>query len=287
MKKTVFSISILLSVFSNLFCFDWPFQKVEASQITSFFGQKNGSLPSTSLIISDAEDVISSDEGNTLIVIEDSNDDTDFFPSALGTSVIVSHNDNLICVYSNLDRDSIRSRDYTKKLTKAEPIAKTGKSGFQKKDGSLSFQLIDIKERKAINPLTLLPQLPNLPPLSISAVQIRNKNGVAYDLQYAKNFNAGTYRIYFKRNDLVVPFKTSILLNGELSDEISLNSINQEGGTCNVMGIKNYSGTEIYPDDKFMLIGEAALKSGKFTLSLLFTDIKGDTRQLNYNITVY
>ncbi len=285
--KKIFSTAITFSLFANLFCFDWPLQKVESSQITGYFGQKNSIIPSTSITISDADEVISSDVGNTLIVIEDSTDDTDFFPSALGTAIIMSQEDNLLCVYSNLDRYSIRTKNSTKQIEKGEIIAKAGKSGYQKKENSLNFQLIDTKERKAINPLTILPQISNLPALSISNLQVRNKNGVAYDLQYAKNFNAGLFRLYFKRNELAVPYKTSILLNGELSDEIVLNSINQEGGKCNIMGIKNYSAAEIYPDDKYMMIGEAHLKPGKFTLSLLFSDIKGETRQINYNITVY
>lgn len=285
--KKIFSTAITFSLFANLFCFDWPLQKVESSQITGYFGQKNSIIPSTSITISDADEVISSDVGNTLIVIEDSTDDTDFFPSALGTAIIMSQEDNLLCVYSNLDRYSIRTKNSTKQIEKGEIIAKAGKSGYQKKENSLNFQLIDTKERKAINPLTILPQISNLPALSISNLQVRNKNGVAYDLQYAKNFNAGLFRLYFKRNELAVPYKTSILLNGELSDEIVFNSINQEGGNCNIMGIKNYSAAEIYPDDKYMMIGEAHLKPGKFTLSLLFSDIKGETRQINYNITVY
>lgn len=285
--KKIFSTAITFSLFANLFCFDWPLQKVESSQITGYFGQKNSIIPSTSITISDADEVISSDVGNTLIVIEDSTDDTDFFPSALGTAIIMSQEDNLLCVYSNLDRYSIRTKNSTKQIEKGEIIAKAGKSGYQKKENSLNFQLIDTKERKAINPLTILPQISNLPALSISNLQVRNKNGVAYDLQYAKNFNAGLFRLYFKRNELAVPYKTSILLNGELSDEIVFNSINQEGGKCNIMGIKNYSAAEIYPDDKYMMIGEAQLKPGKFTLSLLFSDIKGETRQINYNITVY
>lgn len=287
MKKQALITTLLLSVFSKPFCFDWPLKKVEASQISTFFGQKVGELPSTTMTISDAHEVLSSDTGNTLIVMEDSSDDTDFFPSALGTAIIVSHEDNLLCVYSNLDRDSVRTREYTRTIAKGDPIANSGKSGFQKKPDSINFQLIDTKERKAVNPLTLLPQINSLPAISISALQLRNKNGVAYDLQYAKNFNTGVYKLYFKRNDLAVPFKTSILLNGELSDELVINSINQEGGHCNIMGTRNYTGEEIYPDDKVMMIGEANLRPGKFTLSVLFTDIKGDSRQLNYNITVY
>ena len=285
--KKILSITVILTLFSLLFCFDWPLKKVEAAQITGFFGQKNGSNPSTSVTISDAEDVISSDVGNTLAILEDSYDDTDFFPSALGSAIIMSQEDNLICVYSNLDRKTIQIRECTKTINKGEILAKTGKSGYQKKENTLNFQLIDIKERKAINPLTILPQLSNLPQLSITNIQLRNKNGQAYDLQYAKNFNAGLYRVYFRRDELATPFKTSILLNGELSDEIVFNSINQEGGTCNIMGSKNYTASEIYPDDKYMMIGEAGLKPGKFTLSILFSDIKGDTRHINYNITVY
>jgi hypothetical protein len=126
-----------------------------------------------------------------------------------------------------------------------------------------------------------------LPPLSVSNIIIKNKNGVAYEMQYAKAFMAGTYKIYFKRNEVAMPFKTSILINGEQTDEISYTSLNQEDGKCNVTGKRNYSNAEIYPDEKLMLAGEAVLKQGKATISLIFTDIKGSSRQINYNVTVH
>ena len=287
MKKSALTSVLILLFFLPLFAFDWPVDKLESSQITSYFAQKNGSNPSTSVIISEAEDVRSSDEGYTLIVMQDSKDDTDFFPSALGTAVIISHKDNLLSLYSNLDKDSLSVFESTNKISKSQKIAKTGNSGFEKSEKTLGFQIIDTKERKAINPAILLPELHSQKPLSISSIQIRNKNGTAYDLQYYKNFQAGTYRIYFKRNEITVPFKTSVLVNGELTDEISYNSVNQEGGKCKVTGLKNYSGKDIYPDEKYMLVGEAVLKTGKLTLSLLFADTKGEQRKINYNITVY
>ena len=184
-------------------------------------------------------------------------------------------------------KESVKLSDYSHTILKHEPIAKTGNSGSVKDEKTLGFQIIDVKEKKAINPLILLPQPNQLPQLSISNIIIKNKNGVAYEMQYAKAFMAGNYKIYFKRNDLAVPFKTSILVNGEQTDEISYNSLNQEDGKCTVTGKRNYSNSEVYPDEKLMLIGEAVLKQGKATISLIFTDLKGSTRQLNYNVTVH
>ena len=293
MKKTL-AISIILTLFSNIFAFDWPSAKVDSDKvkfdsdkITTYFAQKTGTSMGTFITLKETEEVQCSDNGNPLIILEDFNDDTDFFPSALGSAVIMRHDDNLISVYSHLDKDTITASNYDIKLAKHEQIAKTGKSGFVKEENTLGFQIIDVKEKKAINPLLLLPQPATIPALSISNIIIKNKNGVAYDMQWAKAFMAGTYKIYFKRNELAVPFTTSVLINGEQTDEISYNSLNQEDGKCNVSGKRNYSNAEIYPDDKLMLAGEAILKQGKATITLIFTDLKGNSRQLNYSVTVH
>ena len=286
MKKTL-SLVLNILFFSAAFAFEWPSGKVDSEKITTFFAQKTGSSMGTFINIKETEEVKCSDNGNTLIILEDSKDDTDFFPSALGSAVIVRHDDNLISVYSHLDKDSIKTSDYSTLISKNEDIALTGTSGFVKEENTLGFQIIDVKEKKAINPLLLLPQPSVLPALSISSIIIKNKNNVAYDMQWAKAFVAGTYKIYFKRNELAVPFKTSVLINGEQTDEISYNSLNQEDGKCNVSGKRNYSNAEIYPDDKLMLAGEAVLKQGKATITIIFTDLKGSARQLNYNVTVH
>ena len=285
--KKLLTIALTFSVFSNIFAFDWPTSKIESEKITTYFAQKSGNSMGTFVTLKETEEVLSSDNGNTLIILEDSKDDTDFFPSALGTAVIVRHDDNLISVYSHLDKYTIKTTDYSYNISKHDEIAKTGNSGFVKDENTLEFQIVDVKEKKAINPLLLLPQPAQLPPLSVSNIIIKNKNGVAYEMQYAKAFMAGTYKIYFKRNELAMPFKTSILINGEQTDEISYTSLNQEDGKCNVTGKRNYSNAEIYPDEKLMLAGEAVLKQGKATISLIFTDIKGSSRQINYNVTVH
>lgn len=288
--KAIKSLSII--ILSSLctgqaFSYDWPVKKTETNQIISYFGQKKGDNFVTGLTIKDAEEVYASDEGNPLIVIEDSDDDTDFFPSALGTAIIIHHNDNLISVYSNLDRTSIKDEPYTKTLTKEEIIGKAGNSGYKDDLSAVGFQIIDLKEKKAINPQILLPSTAQVLPLSISGIHLKNKNGVLYDLQYAKNFNYGVYKVYFKRNELAVPFKTAVLVNGETEDEIIYSSLNQENGKTNVLGKVNYQLSDIYPDDRLMLAGSVNLRPGKATLSLIFTDIKESSRQLNYSITVH
>lgn len=285
--KKIAAVIINLTLLAGIFAFEWPSEKADADKISTWFAQRSDTNMGTFINLKETEEVLCSDAGNTLIIIEDHNDDTDFFTSSLGAAVIVRHDDSLISVYSHLENSSIVTTDYSKTIQKSQVIAKTGNTGFVKDEKTLGFQIIDVKEKKAINPLLLLPQPQTLPQLSISTIIIKNKNGTAYDLQWAKAFYAGTYKIYFKRNELPVPFKTTVLVNGEQTDEISYNSLNQEDGKCNVTGKRNYSNLEIYPDEKLMLVGEAILKQGKATITLIFTDLKGNSRHLNYNVTVH
>ena len=125
MKKSL-TFVLSLTIFSNIFAFDWPTGKVDSEKITNYFAQKTATSMSSYVTLKETEDVMCSDNGNTLIILENSNDDTDFFPSALGSAVIIRHDDNLISVYSNLDKESIKTSDYSITLFKHDQLAKTG-----------------------------------------------------------------------------------------------------------------------------------------------------------------
>ncbi|MCR4579851.1 MAG: peptidoglycan DD-metalloendopeptidase family protein [Treponema sp.] len=287
MKKTFF---VLLSLFiiNTSFAFDWPQAEVTEESCSSYFGQNRGDILSTSMVFGEPAEIKAADNGYILIVMTEQLDDTDFFPSTLGSSIILSHEDNLLSVYGNLESDTITLNDENEKYIDAQAtLGQSGNTGWQNEKGNLEFQVIDAKNKSAINPKILMPRLNKEMPLSLSGIYIENKSGTLYDINVSRTYASGIYRIYQRRNLIAAPYRTAIAINGTMVDQISYDTISQENGKLCVTGKKKYTSKDIYPTDNLQLIGEAVLSSGRATLTLYSEDILNTSRHLNYNVTVY
>lgn len=286
--KKITSIFGLCFISSILFGFEWPQENIELTSVKSYFGQKRGNSISTSLVFSDPEPVKCIEDGEILIIMTDEQDDSIFFPSALGTSVIISHEDSLLSVYGNLDKNSVKTQlEHKEKINSGYVIGDVGNSGWQNGTTSLEFQIIDSKEASAINPKILITRTNNELPLTIENLMLENKNGNKFALTNQKSFQSGLYRIYQKRNPIASPYRTLITINGVVVDQISYDTINQENNKLYVVGKKKYIDSDIYPDDDLQLIGETMFTAGKSTLGLLVNDILGNQTMQTYIVNVY
>lgn len=285
-KKAVFSMSAAL-LLAQGFSFGWPQDNVTQDSFTSYFGQKRGSIISTSVVFSEPEEVKASETGYVLAILTENNDDSDFFPSTLGTAVILSHEDNLVSVYGNLDSETLTLYNTSEKLVDAgATIGQSGTSGFQEGKSNLEFQVVDTKNKAAINPKVLMPRSEAELPLTMNGIMLLNKTNSFFDISVNKTFNSGLYKIYFRRNQVAAPYKTSVSINGVIVDQLSYDMITQENNKLCIIGKKKYTSTDVFPNNELQLIGEAMLTPGRATLGLSLTDSLGNVKQLNYNIVI-
>lgn len=286
MKKILAFVTAAL-LFIPAFTFGWPQDEVTQRSFSSYFGQNRGGILSTSIVFSEPAQVKASETGYILAIITENDDDSDFFPSTLGTAVILSHEDNLVSVYGNLDSETITIYNTNEKTIEAGAvIGESGSSGYQDGNSNLEFQVIDTKNKSAINPKVLMSRSETEIPLSLSGITIGSKNNVFYDINQFKTYNSGLYKVYFRRNAVATPYKTSILLNGVLVDQISYDMITQENDKLCIIGKKKYTSSDVFPQDDLQLIGEAMFTPGRATLGLTITDVLGNVKQLNYNIVI-
>ena len=286
MKKTLFTIAFLSTVLF-VFAFDWPQANVTKDSFNSYFGQNRGGILSTSIIFSEPEEVKAAEDGYVIAVLTDNADDSDFFTSTLGTAVILSHSDDLLSVYANLDAQTLTLKNQNERTIDAGAIiASSGNSGFQDNHGNLEFQIIDAKNKSAINPKVLMPRAEEEIPLSLSGIMIGSKNNDFYDINLYKTYNSGLYKVYFKRNPIASPYKTSVSINGVIVDQLSYDMITQENNKLCIIGKKKYTDSDIFPNDDLQLLGEAMFTPGRATLGLTISDTLGNVKQLNYNIII-
>ena len=287
MKKHVL-LAIFLIVSFNLSAYEWPQENVEQTSIKSYFGQKRGEAISTSLVFLDPEPIKCIEEGKLLIIMSDESDDSVFFPSTYGTSVIVSHDDSLLSVYGNLDKDEVaKALDGKTEIASGEYIGQPGNSGWQNGTSSLELQIIDTKKATAINPKILITRTNTELPLKLEGIVLENKTGAKVNLAYQRTIKSGLYKIYQKRNPVACPYKTTVSINGVVVDQINYDTINHENNRLYVSGKKKYTSSDIYPDGELQLLGETMFTAGKSTLGLIVNDFLGKGVQQNYIISVY
>ena len=286
MKKTLISISLIFAGISA-FCFDWPQAEVTKDSFNSYFGQNRGGILSTSVIFSEPEEVKAAEDGYITAILTENEDDSDFFPSTLGTAVILSHSDDLISVYGNLDAETLTLKNEKEHTIDAGAIiASSGNSGYQESNSNLEFKIIDAKNKSAINPKVLMPRAEEEMPLSLTGIMIGSKNNDFYDINVYKTYTSGLYKVYFKRNPVAAPYKTSVSINGVIVDQLSYDMITQENNKLCIIGKKKYTDADIFPNDDLQLLGEAMFTPGRVTLGLTISDMLGNVKQLNYNIVI-
>lgn len=288
MKKIiVFLTSFLLASF--LWGFEWPQPNaVESDKLYSYFGQLRGGTISSSLIFSEPSQINSSDKGKVSIVLTDYKDDTEFFPSTLGNCVILSHDDGFLTVYANIDSVSFsKELKESKEIESGTPLGFSGNSAWQQGHSSLEFQVIDSKKNAAINPRLLMPRIGKELPLYYGEVFLQNKDGRQFKIPLQTSISSGNYKIYRTRQNIAVPYKTRVSINGTIVDQISYDMLMQSELSLCAIGQKNYRKNTLYPNNTMHLIGELSLPPGKNTLQLSMSDILGKEVNISFPVNSY
>lgn len=284
-KVAIYLVSLCFS--SILFAFDWPQGETQADSFYSYFGQLRGSTISSSLIFSDSSDIKSCEDGKVLAVITEHTDDFGWFESPLGNAVILAHSDNISSVYGNIDESSISEELLSStEIKKGTYLGTSANSGWQEGNSCLEFQLLDTKNSNAINPRILMPRIGKELELFIRNVILIDKKGNSYSLNNKRNIPAGTYYIYRERQNVAVPYRTSISVNGIAYENISYDTLNARNGKLCAHGNEDYPLEILYPDREKQLLGQVSLTRGKLSLSIAVINILGAVEQVNFAIDV-
>ena len=285
MKKLIFtSLAIFTAVATSaIFAFDWPQNEIMSDSFYSYFAQLRGGTLSTSLVFSESQEVKAADDGRILAIISE-HDEDEMFESTLGNAAILAHKDGLITVYANLDSENLPSLYEMTEVTTGTSFGETGASSWQKGEGCLEFQVLDIKNRTYVNPRILMPRVGKELPLTIKNVVAVSKKGVSYDLGTVKTMPSGIYQLYREKQDIAMPYKTTVYINGAVADAITYDTLSEKNGRISVSGKKNYDVNVMYPDDTKAFLGEVTLPKGKNSINVIAADILGKEIQITYTV---
>ncbi len=280
MKKSLkVAVAAIFALASGAVAFDWPQNHILSDSFFSYFAQKRGGRISPSLIFSDTEGVKASDDGRLVAVLcEHSN--SELFESTLGNAAIISHVDDMVTVYANLDsvEDIFSIRD----VKAGDSLGETSNSAWQEGSSCLEFQVVDVKAGSFVNPRILMPRFGGELPLVLANVTAVNRAKMPFRLSTTNALNAGTYLIYNDRQEVAVPYKSVIYINGVAVEGLSYDSVYERDGKFSVKGRDFHALSEVYPDDNSILLGEVTFPRGRNELTVVISDILGKEQSMTY-----
>ncbi len=285
----LFSFIIVAFFCAALFAFGWPVKNLDTESIVPTFAQNRKGKFNASLDFPNAQSALAADNGKIIAVITEHQNDGDWFESTLGNAAIISHNDDLISVYGNLDGQSALRLQEKFQVSNGQELGEAGFSAWSEKGegGSIEFQIADTKSRTYINPLILMPRSIKPGRIRLDEISVENQFGRIYNLSSLRSVPAGPYAVYKKRQSGVSPHKSEVYVNGAELEKISKETLIWRDGKILISGSKNYTSKEFYPSNDYELLGHILLPHGINTITVKASDIFENAVSANFSVSGY
>lgn len=276
---------ILLFASTATFAYEWPQDASIPEPFHSFFGQSRCYTFSSSLIFSEPQTVTSVDSGRLLVKINSTPSDMGWFESPLGNAVIITHEEQMLTVYANLEE--VWLPENTTLIERGDKIGVSGASGWQQGKSCLELQILDTKNQTAINPLILMPRLESQSKVTLTHFSAMNKQGELFDLSQRKSLPNGIYTFYANSATKTMPYKTTVSINGAENETITYDVLRQINNRLCVTGKKTYSFNTIYPDGSHLLLAEVILTKGRNTVTVTASNILGEETTSSFTLDIH
>lgn len=289
MKKHLRHFAKLGLLFAGSFCalsaFEWP---VPEPHPVRFFGQRAYGVTERGVVLEKADSIRASGHG-TLIITMEQNRNMSGFPSTLGNAAVLSHDEGLMTVYGNLDSvDRIADR---KVVETGDILANTGTSAWGRA-GTAIFQVIDREKRTVLNPLLLLPSLPDKKAPVIRNVVVVTSNAQTYPLGAIKTLRQGKYKLFAEVPDNIdgssaelAPFRITIQVNGKEYSSIPFELLQEKSGEL-YLSDPEFTWKKLYVDPDRMYLGELSLTHGRADISIIAKDTAGNERSVLFGLQI-
>lgn len=288
-KKILCSAAALALLGQSVFSFGWPVKNLDTEKMVPSFARNRKNKFNTSLVFPNAEKALAADNGKIIAVITEHQNDGDWFESPLGNAAIISHNDDLISVYANLDAASALSLQQKFQVTAGQELGDISNSAWNEsaQSGSMEFQIADTKAKTFINPLILMPRSIKPSRIYLDGITIENQFGRVYNLATLRSVPAGKYTLYKKRQANISPHKVKVYVNGTELEKISKEVLKWQDGKILIVGNKNYTSESFYPSDENELLGHVLLPHGVNTITITASDILENSVTANFMTSGY
>ncbi|MDR2760106.1 MAG: M23 family metallopeptidase [Spirochaetaceae bacterium] len=279
--------SIIFFGITYLYPMEWPSQEVRIIRNFGWNDEGRPSLGNTFL----AEGPIRAADKGELIFYHSPSNPASVLPSPLGFWVALEHGDGIIGIYSRFEVDTNPS--FPDIIDKDVVVGSAGQSGWTNQEG-FYFSLFDRRERRWVNPSTIIAPFEDTMPPQIQSVVLKNDRNNQIDLSQAKTIRQGRYTILVAASDTrlnsnetpLAPYRIVCSVNGSEIGVLTFETFSTRDGVLMVYRNSLVPVRQIYSLDPVFEIGEVEFMRGQATLTVIAQDITGNVRNNVYRFLV-
>ncbi len=288
MKTLAAACAVLLVSALCSHALDWP---VEKRIVTGTFGEDRGDHFHAGLDIGGGPQEVHPVLPGELVFRYDEGRSFTSVPRGTGSFVVLHHGQDILTLYCHLAEGSLgRVRTTYIPTDLIGIIGETGQA-----DGKhLHFSVYDMEESAAINPLTLLPAVPDTQPPVIRRILLVAGNA-RQDLETGASIASGKFdvlaEIYDLREDVrfhsaLAPYGVSLGLDGKEIGRILFDTLQVKEGSA-VLGAVGLTRSGVYDLDHLVRCGSIDLRAGASRLRVVARDFAGNETVKEVSFTVH
>jgi hypothetical protein len=280
-KQLCCAIALLLFVGTAASAWQWPVPVVE---VTATFGQDAGGYLLRGIELGGAAQPVYPIESGIVVAARS---DRSGVPSGLGSYVVIEHEQAFRSIYAHLDASILPT--VGQEVTVDTEIGTVGETG-QVRGRALRLYIIDLERGDYVNPVLLLPDLPDNVPPRIDALYARS-SGALYDLSRTRSVPPGTYEITGRITDrrasdgrAVAPYAVRMFVGGQEAFYAVMDRIVVDPGESRVEP-GGLGASVLYAVDGLMRLGTATINAGRVDLEVVALDFAGNEASLTFELT--
>jgi len=266
---------------------DWP---VKDRILTGTFGEDRSDHFHLGIDLGGGDQEVRPVLGGELLFRYDEGDSYSSIPRGLGSFVVLHHSQDILSFYCHLQKGSLGQIQTT--YTPSDRIGIIGDTGHS--DGKhLHFAVYDEEAGSWINPLSILPPLPDTQQPIIKRVMLSVGEQVQ-PLESGRTVKAGHGEILVEAYDLredvrfhwpLAPYSVSFSLDGKEVARILFDSILASNGRM-VVGGSGLTRENVYRGEGLMRCGAVELRAGESRLHIAVRDFAGNETVRDIQFTV-
>jgi hypothetical protein len=270
-----------------LYPMDWP---APDAPIIRNFGWNDAGYPALGNIFMTEGPIRAADTGELLFYHSPSNT-ASVLPSPLGSWIALEHGDGIIGIYSRF-KDAAAPA-FPDIIKKDMVIASAGQSGWTNQEG-FYFSLFDRRERRWVNPSTIITPPEDTRPPQIESVRLKNDRNNLIDLSLTKTIRQGRYTIQVAASDTrmnpneppLAPYRIVCSVNGIEIGVLNFETFSTRDGVLMVYRNRLVPVRQVYVPNSAFEIGEAEFIRGQAALTIIVQDITGNVQNNLYRFQV-
>jgi hypothetical protein len=280
----LFAVAVSVSVQA----LDWP---VEKRIVTGTFGEDRGDHFHAGLDIGGGSQAVHPVMPGELVFRYDEGSSFTSIPRGTGSFVVLQHGQGILTLYCHLAEGSLGVVHTA--YTPADQVGIIGETGHA--DGRhLHFSVFDREEGAAINPLTLLPAVPDSQPPVIRRILLSSGN-TRQELETGASVAPGTWDVFAEVYDLredvhfhspLAPYGVSLSVDGKETSRILFDLLQVKEGKA-VLGASALTRAALYDADRLVRCGNIELRAGASRLRMVARDFAGNETVKEIAFTVH